>query len=275
MAKAVTFGPQTARDIIAVVQYLRQNGFTITPPGRGDQRVPEYDYVFVRNDTGEEIPPYACLQVTGAVEHNNQNWLTVKKPADTTGDAGWFVFNGLNPIGTSDSEKYGVAYDGPMVRMLTDGSAVNAGDKWRPTVGAFTIEPGDGPFIAAGEDDIKPDVMKGFIAASGGGGGGTIEYTIDSVRVATSGGADAPYTGLNIATVTVVAAPCNLSSLIGTQVDVVDHSQCIFDLDPEDLENVHGWASEKIALSLDPEAEEGELTPCHWSADNRCCAAGS
>jgi hypothetical protein len=275
MAKAATFGPQTARDIIAVVQYLQRNGFAITPPGRGDNRIPEADYVFVRNDTGEEIPPYACLQVTGSVEYNGQNWLTVEKPVDTDGTAGWFVFNGFNAIGTLEPERYGTAHDGPHVRMLTDGSTVTAGNRWRPTVGAFTIEPGDGPFIAGGEDDIKPDVMKGFIVGSGGSGGGTIEYTIDSIRVATSAGADAPYTGLTIATVTVVAAPCNQTALIGTEIDVVDHSQCIFDLDEEDLIGVHGWASEKVALSLDPEAEIGELTPCHWSADNRCCAAGS
>ena len=168
MAKAATFGPQTARDIIAVVQYLQRNGFAITPPGRGDNRIPEADYVFVRNDTGEEIPPYACLQVTGSVEYNGQNWLTVEKPADTDGTAGWFVFNGINTIGTSSAERYGTAHDGPHVRMLTDGSTVTAGNRWRPTVGAFTIEPGDGPFIAGGDDDIKPDVMKGFIASTGG-----------------------------------------------------------------------------------------------------------
>jgi hypothetical protein len=106
----------------------------------------------------------------------------------------------------------------------------------------------------------------------GGGGGAKIQYVIDSLRTASSG-ADLPYFGLKIATVTVQVAPCEQPELIGTQVDVVDHSGCVFDLDGADLEGVWGWASQGIALSRDAGAEEGALTPCHWAADDRCCAA--
>jgi len=103
-------------------------------------------------------------------------------------------------------------------------------------------------------------------------GSACIEFTIDSLRIAATG-PDLPYTGLTIATVTVKGAPCERSNLIGTSVDVVDHSGCVFDYAIEDLQDVWGWATEKVFESRDPEADPGALTPCHWSADDRCCVA--
>ena len=104
---------------------------------------------------------------------------------------------------------------------------------------------------------------------SAGGGGATIEYTISSLETKTTG----PYTGLVVATVTVRGTPCERSDIIGTVVEVVDHSGCIFDV--ESMAGYTGWASEMIYWSLDPEVECEVLTPCHWAAINRCCAAGS
>ena len=95
----------------------------------------------------------------------------------------------------------------------------------------------------------------------------SIQFTITSVGTASSG----PYAGKKTAAVVVQVADCELGCLIGTSVEVVDHSGCVFDLDSEDLAGVWGWASERVALSTDEGAEEGDLTPCHWSADDRCC----
>ena len=103
----------------------------------------------------------------------------------------------------------------------------------------------------------------------GMGGGSVIEYTINSLATATTG----PYVGLVVATVTVRGAPCESSDIIGTVIEVVDHSGCIFDVDP--MTGYTGWASEMVFLSLDPLVECGILTPCHWAAINRCCSAGS
>jgi len=108
----------------------------------------------------------------------------------------------------------------------------------------------------------------------GSGGGSSIEYIIIDIRTAGSTGEDAPYAGLRIATGVVQVAPCNRPDLLNTAVDIVDHSGCIFDLSDEDMINIWGWASERIAVSRDPEAEDGAITPCHWSADNRCCEPG-
>lgn len=97
-----------------------------------------------------------------------------------------------------------------------------------------------------------------------------IQYVITAVRTAATTGPDAPYAGLKIATVTIVNASCSSAELIGTTADVVDHIECIFDLLEEDLIGLYGIAKEGIALSEDPLAGEGDLTPCHWIADDRC-----
>lgn len=99
------------------------------------------------------------------------------------------------------------------------------------------------------------------------GGGDWIQGTIDSVDTEASG----QYQGLKVAVVTVVVASCSQSGLIGDQVDVVDHSECIFNEADEDLLDRWIWASKGISESLDPEADAGTLTDCHWVADDICC----
>lgn len=107
-----------------------------------------------------------------------------------------------------------------------------------------------------------------LIDGGGSGGGATIEYTIVSTSTA---GESSPYSGLVVASVTITRAPCDRPELAGTTVDVVDHSGCIFDLTSLQLADVHGWASEGVTVSLASGAEEGEMSPCHWCADDRCC----
>jgi hypothetical protein len=100
---------------------------------------------------------------------------------------------------------------------------------------------------------------------------GTPEYVITSLSTAVSG----PYTGLVIASVVIKLAED--TALIGTTVDVVDHSGCIFD--EESMAGWTGWCAWGAAWSLDPtldpEQECETLTPKHWYAINRCCAANS
>lgn len=98
---------------------------------------------------------------------------------------------------------------------------------------------------------------------------GHILFQILSVVTA---GSTSPYNGLNVATVVILDVSCEMNTdLIGTEVDVVDRSGCIFDLPFATLVNIKGWATQKIALSLKVGDPEGTLTPCHWAADNRCC----
>ena len=136
--------------------------------------------IYVRNDDTEAAPPYACMQVVDTIEVAGQNYLIVKKPVDSDGSAGWFVFNGPSEI--EEDGGFGIAFDGPMCRMLTDGSTVAAGDVFGPVDGEWWIEPGGSLFCIAGEDDIADDVVKGFFM---GGGGNHYLYTLTSSSVGT------------------------------------------------------------------------------------------
>ncbi|MFN7840389.1 MAG: hypothetical protein ACK506_11005 [Pirellula sp.] len=89
--------------------------------------------------------------------------------------------------------------------------------------------------------------------------GGKIEFDILSAAEAASG----PYTGRMVATVEITRA--SSTDLIGETVDVVDHSGCVFDLDPAELIGYHGWASWGTV------ADGEEFAPFHWCADDRCC----
>jgi hypothetical protein len=95
-----------------------------------------------------------------------------------------------------------------------------------------------------------------------------IRYVINSVTLASGG----PFTGLKVATVTIErVSPCSLACLLGTSAQVVDDSECIFDLDNDELVGYRGWATEGIILSREDGAPVGTLSPCTWFADNRCC----
>jgi hypothetical protein len=120
----------------------------------------------VHNDSGEEIPAYACMQVTGTEELYEQTYLLVDKPADTDGTAGWFVFNGPNAIATGDE---GTIQKGPVYRGFKNVGTASGGESWQPVVGQWYIESGGSQFVAAGDDNVDDDVVRVFIPGGGGG----------------------------------------------------------------------------------------------------------
>lgn len=115
--------------------------------------------IYVTNVSGEVIPPFACMQCTGTEEIGDQNFTLVNKPADATGAAGGFLFNGPTEIPIYEE---GIAQKGPVVRMLTNGAAITAGAKWKPTASAWTVAPSGTLFQAIGADNIETNVMKAF-----------------------------------------------------------------------------------------------------------------
>lgn len=184
MAKRATvFDEETARILVTIARLYKQTGF-VTGMGRGisalleDPPVPYY----VHNDSGEEIPPYACMQVTGTEEIGGQNYLLVDKPADTTGDAGSFLFNNHRAI--ADNEE-GIAQFGPVVRAFKNTGTVTAGEHWLPVANQWYIAQDDGgPFVAAGADDIDDDVLKVFTNTPGSGGGENIKIAYAASGIA-------------------------------------------------------------------------------------------
>jgi len=153
------------RMIIEVTRYLKDSGFTITPPGGGMRSVPQSTPIYVRNDSGEEIPAFACLQTTGTTELGGQNYVTVDHPADTDGTSGGYLFNGIAPI---EIGGYGIAHDGPLCRMLKTGT-LTSGDKCQPVVGEWHIAAGGDLITIVGADDIGTNIVRGVIGSSGGG----------------------------------------------------------------------------------------------------------
>jgi hypothetical protein len=270
--QAGVFSVDDATEILSVVRAIQASGILkeLGPkkPRPGSNRLVDTP-VYFRNDSGEEVPRYACMQVIGTYESGAQNYLLIDKPADMDASSGEYIFNGHYAVPNGE---YGTSQGGRLVRASKASGTATAGDKWNPVVGDWTIEQDDsGRFVMAGDnEDLAIDVARVFVG-DGGGGGGSIEYEIISTSTASNG----PYTGLKVASVTVKGAPCSRSSLIGTSVDVVDHSGCIFDLTSGELAGAWGWASERVFPSLASGAPAGTLTPCHWSADNRCCVGGA
>lgn len=167
MTKPVLIEKELALEMRRVVEHYRRYGL-FGSEGRRTSELINGPAIYVRNDDATEAPAFACMQVVGTVEVGEQNYLKVDKPIDADGAAGWFVFNGPSAIPAGD---FGVAYDGPLCRMLTDGSTVTAGGLWGPVASQWTIAPGGSLFVAAGGDDISTNVMRGFF--KGGGGGST------------------------------------------------------------------------------------------------------
>lgn len=169
---SVLIGKQLAMDLEKIAEHYRANGL-LGSPARTSEPIINQRMVYVRNDQAEAAPPYACMQVTGTVEVGGQNYLIVEKPADADGTAGWYVFNGPSEIAQDD---FGIAFDGPLCRMLTDGTTITAGGVWGPVAASWELAPNGSLFVAAGEDDIATDVMKGFF--KGGGGASLFKATM-------------------------------------------------------------------------------------------------
>ena len=144
----------------------------------GDRPQPyltEPSKLYVHNGSGETIPAWACMQVTGTEELGGQNYLVVDKPTDVIGTTGEFVFNG--PESIADGED-GLAQNGPVLRGYKNTGTITAGERWSPTSGQWYLSQDDsGVFTACGADDIDGDVLKvvrsplvGFHAVAPSGG---------------------------------------------------------------------------------------------------------
>lgn len=261
------FKKETSELVLHVVRYLVASGFVIDRPGRKPQFVPPDAPIYVRNDSGEEIPPFACMQTNGAIDAGGQNYIKVVKPVDDTGTAGKYLFNSIAPI---EIGGYGIAYAGPLVRMLTDGSTVTCGDQWQPDIGQWAVTTGGELFTAAGADDIGTNVMRAFIG--GASGIGRIEFVITSAT--TISNTSSPYDGMRELTVTIQSPSCNRASLLGvTGVKVYEHdTQCLTTGETDEaLVGRKGWAYEGIFQDQSSGASPGDATPCHWVLDGLCC----
>ena len=280
--KVAVFQPDTARRMWKAYKELKSSG--LLTPGviprmieRGHNR-DNHRPKLVRNTSGEECPPYGCLQIVDTEELTDQVVLVGDKPRDTAGAEGPYVFNNHHPIPDGDTGSAQIRRVG--VRALKSAadttSTVESGQPWGPVVDEWYIEGGGGQFLMIGPDTTRDDLDEAFelhqVAINAGAGTEDGEGKIVPNSIITEP-SDSPYAGLKSAQVEVITAPCSQAALIGETVEVIDHLGCILNLEPStDLNDVGIYFHEQIAIDRSQTASPGDLTPCHWAAFNRCCA---
>jgi hypothetical protein len=151
------FTPEQARAIWQIVQKAMaadsmRNTRKITPIDE-----PSPHRVRFKNDSGEEIPSFACMQVMGTVQENNTTFVLVDKPSDICGE---YLFNSPYPV---EADGYGWGYAFGQVRMRGTASTFDACTRYAPAADSWEVAEGPGPFIVYGIDDVLDNVVRGRI----------------------------------------------------------------------------------------------------------------
>lgn len=90
--------------------------------------------IYFQNDSTEEIPPFACMKVTGATEVNGRAFVVVAKP---DGDGGPFLFNNFRTV---QPDAYGAAQSTPVVKVGYLTGSPGAGQRWGPNSDSWLLE---------------------------------------------------------------------------------------------------------------------------------------
>lgn len=113
--------------------------------------------IIFRNDSGEEIPPYAIMQVIGTAEDAGRNYLLVDKPLLWTGAlTGPFLFNNQWAVATGE---FGTAQDGPIFRCIKDSTSLSIGVRIGPVNNQWTVGKGC-LYSFIGNDDVATDCIR-------------------------------------------------------------------------------------------------------------------
>lgn len=83
------------------------------------------------------------------------------------------------------------------------------------------------------------------------------------------------FTGKKVGTVKIVVPPPDRAEMVDEEVEVVDWSECVFDLALADLDGVWVWFTEGVGPSQDPGAAAGQVTEPHYVTVDRCCVDGA
>ena len=143
---------QSARTWEATEAYERSLGssaprFDNLPGERG---------ILFRNDSGEEIPAYGLMHITGTVD-DKFNYVTVTKPATANTVRSKILVNGPEHVADGG---FGTAQLGPIFRIIHDGALTyQAGDRVGYKDDSFLA--GLNPtFLVLGEDDLEDDMIR-------------------------------------------------------------------------------------------------------------------
>jgi hypothetical protein len=112
-----------------------------------------------RNDSGQPIPAYACLQVTGTYTFQGIPGITVTQCNSAL--ATRYVLNGPNPVAPGGTDWAEFTGD---VRGINAGAAPAAGDRLGPTVGSWSLTAGNYPPIFTADGGAAGNLITGNLA---------------------------------------------------------------------------------------------------------------
>lgn len=218
-------------------------------------------WCWVRNDTGADRKRFECVSLGDPLydsELDGSVDLLFKAEESDPAKTPAILIDDI-----ADGE-YGRAVCYGLAEALVEGGDIT--HKYAKPTTSNTLEPSaSGPFRLLKAPDASAQKLLPVLWV-GAATGANITFEIQSLDEAVSG----PYTGLVIGTVTVRGTSPTIPELIGTTVEVVDHSQCIFDEPEESMIGRRGWAVEMVYLSLEA-GHTDELTDPHWDASGLCC----
>lgn len=110
---------------------------------------------YVRNDSGETIPAYSFMQVTGTVEIGGQNFFKVEKSIDPTLLRCPLLIN--SPREILDGET-GLAQYGPVYRVKAS-TSYDVGDRLGPITGSWQAGYGS-MYAVLGVDDLETNLYR-------------------------------------------------------------------------------------------------------------------
>lgn len=218
-------------------------------------------WCWVKNDTGADRSRFECVSLADPIfdsELDGSVDLLFSAIASDPDKTPAILIDDI-----ADGE-FGRAVCYGLAEALVDGSAITY--KYAKPTTSNTLEPAkSGPFKLlkaphASSQKLLPVLWVGTATNV------NITYTIDSLDTPSTG----PFTGLNVATVTIKGTSPSIPELIGTSAEVVDHAGCLFDETEEALIDRFGWAVEMVYLSLEA-GHTTELTDPHWDASGLCC----
>jgi hypothetical protein len=115
--------------------------------------------VLFRNDSGQTIPAYGCVQLIGTYDESQSSchYATMKRPMQRTSAVlSTFAFNG--PREVLDKE-YGRLQAGPVFRAIKDSTTMSVGMRLGPENGYFHLSKGC-LFSYVGVDNVQSDCIR-------------------------------------------------------------------------------------------------------------------
>jgi len=256
------FSPEQAKLTWETIKEIRTSGLLKNAKPGAIVDDPGIHQVRVVNESGEEVPEFACMQIIDTLVDNGITYLRITKPTATDGK---YIFNNASRIAI---DEMGIGHTWDVVRMLGSGAAVPLAG-YGATIGAWTIQQQDGgPFTVYGEDALS-GVYKGRIETQVSGVGSVIEFEIIASSASTQARdlcSERLYDAPTFVTARVISRPCGVAhveqEVNGTVVVHDRGGKFLFEREAVDLDGKIGFAT-LMGASEDSSASSS-VEPCQW-----------